>query len=193
MSVDIYRYERSLATLWNSQNPIFFLAGPTVRGNQLHLESWRPGAIELFERKITGNASIIIPEFSNRTESDKGKNWIPAWEFAGLCVSDVIVFWVPRTKELIGLTTNHEIGFWLGKHPDKIIYGRPNDSYRNGYLDTMMQISSIQFNHKYQEPAITLDETINRAIELVTPNNCRAANRIKSKVYVDSPYGAFQP
>src|SRR3954469_9614769 len=105
----ILRYEDSLAEITRLNESVVFLAGPTVRGNQLHLTSWRPEAIAEFEKRDFGG-TLILPEFSERTESDKGKLWIPRWEFAGLTGSDVVLFWVPRTKELIGLTTNHEHG-----------------------------------------------------------------------------------
>jgi hypothetical protein len=53
------------------------------------------------------------------------------------------MFWIPRTKELIGLTTNFELGYWFAKKPEKIVLGYPplgsENSYRNGYIDIMMQ------------------------------------------------------
>jgi hypothetical protein len=197
--IKTYRYEQSLAEVYVSKNPIVFLAGPTVRGNQPHLESWRPAAIEAFEqnelRKFHSLAlNIIIPEFTEKTESDKGKLWIPAWEFAGLCMADVIMFWIPRTKELIGLTTNHEHGFWLGYDPNKIVYGRPDDSYRNGYIDLMNEYAAIQNGHRFEPPATTLEETVNRSVEMALEareNSAMQFVRRRSKVHVASPYGSF--
>ena len=116
--------------------PSVFLAGPTVRGNQPHLVSWRPEAVRIFgEKGFSGN--LIIPEFSSKNESDQFRYDIPRWEFEGLRKSHVIMFWIPRTRELIGLTTNHEHGYWMGRDRDKIVYGRPNDAYRVSYLDIM--------------------------------------------------------
>ena len=37
----IFRYEQSEEEIRNVNGPVVFLAGPTVRGNQLHLRSWR--------------------------------------------------------------------------------------------------------------------------------------------------------
>jgi hypothetical protein len=69
--MNLYRYERSLEDVQKAPKPAIFLAGPTVRGNQPHLISWRYGACKEFERQgFTG--SLIIPEFTSRTESDKG-------------------------------------------------------------------------------------------------------------------------
>ena len=116
--------------------PSIFLAGPTVRGNQQHLTSWRVEAIEEFkDQGFSGN--LIIPEFSSKTESDKGRHDIPLWEFEGLKKCDVIMFWIPRTRELIGLTTNYELGYWTGRYRDKVVYGRPDDAYRISYPDIM--------------------------------------------------------
>lgn len=113
-----------------------FLAGPTVRGNQPHLTSWRLDAVTEFKRRgFAGN--LIIPEFSNRKESDQFRYDIPQWEYAGLQMAHCIMFWIPRTKELIGLTTNHELGYWMALDRSKVVYGRPNDAYRMTYCDIM--------------------------------------------------------
>ena len=116
--------------------PSVFLAGPTVRGNQTHLTSWRLEAIELFKKNgFDGN--LIIPEFTEKYESDQHRYDLPIWEFEGLRKCNCIMFWIPRTRELIGLTTNFELGYWMGREREKVVYGRPNDAYRINYLDTM--------------------------------------------------------
>jgi nucleoside 2-deoxyribosyltransferase len=116
--------------------PSVFLAGPTVRGNQPHLISWRSNSIEEFHKQeFEGN--LIIPEFASKTESDQVRYDIPLWEFDGLKRCDCIMFWVPRTRELIGLTTNYELGYWVAREREKVVYGRPKDAYRVSYLDIM--------------------------------------------------------
>jgi hypothetical protein len=130
------RYETPIESIDTDQEPTVFLAGPTVRGNQLHLTSWRIAAVELFKKHgFFGN--VIIPEFTNKMESDHYRYDIPMWEYTGLQKAHVIMFWIPRTKELIGLTTNHEHGYWMALKRDKVVYGRPNDAYRISYLDIM--------------------------------------------------------
>lgn len=183
--LEVFRYERSLKTLLDNPRPIVFLAGPTVRGHQPHLTSWRFEAIEEFERQGF-DGSLIVPEFSSKTESDKGKLWIPAWEYKGLCVSDVIMFWIPRTRELIGLTTNHEHGYWLAKAPEKVVYGRPDDSYRNTYLDLMWNFDAQQNDRPQDEILNSLSETVRLAIRKAVLN--RGTNRRWSVVPVNSPY-----
>ena len=127
----VYRYEDSKQEVRDSIGPVIFLAGPTVRGHQPHLTSWRFEAIEIF-KSLGFDGSLIVPEFTSRTESDKGRLDIPMWEYNGLKRSDCILFWIPRTRELIGLTTNWEHGFWVARSLDKVIYGRPDDAYRIG-------------------------------------------------------------
>jgi hypothetical protein len=186
--LEVYRYEQSLGNLINDVRPIIFLAGPTVRGHQPHLTSWRFEAIEEFKRQGF-DGILIVPEFTSNTESDKGKLWIPAWEFAGLCASDINLFWIPRTKELIGLTTNHEHGFWLARKPRKMVYGRPVDSYRNTYLDLMFDFDAQQEGRSKDIIHDSLSATVEASIKkaLAYPKKYRE----RSLVQVPSPYGAF--
>lgn len=117
--------------------PIVFLAGPTVRGNQPHLHpSWRMQAIQDFV-SAGFDGTLVLPEFESTTASDKGVDWIPDWEFDWLTTADVKMFWIPRTRELIGLTTNVEFGMWMVRDPHRMVYGRPDDSFRNRYNDIM--------------------------------------------------------
>jgi hypothetical protein len=129
------RYEENMDGV-DFSTPTVFLAGPTVRGNQPHLTSWRFEVVELFKAKrFTGQ--LIIPEFTDKNESDKYRYDLPQWEFKGLRDSHVNMFWIPRTRELIGLTTNHEHGYWMARNRTKMVYGRPDDAYRMKYLDIM--------------------------------------------------------
>jgi len=138
------RYETPTSEVDWTQ-PTIFLAGPTVRGNQPHLTSWRFEAVELFKKKgFDGN--LIIPEFVSKTESDKYRYDLPAWEYYGLSKSGVIMFWIPRTRELIGLTTNCEFGYWMARDRYKMVYGRPDDAYRMKYLDLMWEMTGKQSN-----------------------------------------------
>lgn len=159
------RYETPMSKVDFNLKTVF-LAGPTVRGNQTHLKSWRPDAIYFFSAYgFDGN--IIIPEFSNPTVSDKYRYDLPVWEFEGLRRCGVIMFWIPRTRELIGLTTNYEIGYWTAKDRNKVIYGRPDDAYRINYCD-IMWVEDGKFNatQKFDFPIYnTLEKTVRAAIE----------------------------
>lgn len=163
----VLRYENSLEEiLAKSEQPKIFLAGPTVRGNQQHLTSWRFEAVDTFE-SMGFDGTLIIPEFTDRAESDLGKDWIVNWEFNGLREADCILFWIPRTRELIGLTTNFEMGYWMGKERDKMVYGRPNDAYRINYPDLMWVLDSEEVGAgQSTEIFTTLADTISASIQL---------------------------
>lgn len=135
-----YRYESQMSEIKKDRaNGVIFLAGPTVRGHQQHLQpSWRFEATRLIDD--TGyDGSVIIPEFNNISESDQHRNELPRWEMEGMTLADVIMFWVPRTKELIALTTNFELGYWLARDRAKVLYGRPDGAYRTDYLDNIWE------------------------------------------------------
>lgn len=135
--MQVLRYENTHEEiLAETQAPKIFLAGPTVRAHQTHLKSWRTEALDLLE-KANFNGTVIIPEFLVRNESNLEKGLIPIWEFTALKEADCIMFWVPRTQETIGLTTNYELGYWVAREREKVIYGRPDDAYRISYPDIM--------------------------------------------------------
>jgi nucleoside 2-deoxyribosyltransferase len=172
------RYETPIEEVnWNL--PSIFLAGPTVRGNQPHLKSWRPTAVELLkEAKFDGN--VIIPEFANPTESDKYRYDVPVWEFNGLKKSGVILCWVARTKELIALTTNFELGYWLAKDRKKLVYGRPDDAYRITYSDIMW----VEDAKDYKPMAdCTIYNTLPKLV------NAAVNKFVKQPITVRSPFG----
>lgn len=159
------RYETPMEKV-DFTKPTIFLAGPTVRGNQPHLTSWRYEAVTLFYA-LGFEGNLIIPEFTNRSESDKYRYDLPVWEYKGLTNSHVIMFWIPRTRELIGLTTNHEHGYWTATHRSKVVYGRPDDAYRMSYLD-IMWVEDAKAKGGAPCPIYnTLEKTVKAAIEKV--------------------------
>ncbi len=158
------RYETPAEAIAGIEGKAIFLAGVTVRGHQQHLTSWRFECIEEFNRQGF-EGTLIIPEFVSKTESDKGKAWIPLWEFEGLKRADVIMFWVPRTRELIGLTTNWEHGYWVGRDHEKLVYGRPDEAYRMGYIDIMWEAAILNKTSLSAPPIYkTLSDTVAAAI-----------------------------
>lgn len=157
------RYETPINHI-DKSIPSIFLAGPTVRGNQPHLTSWRFEAVELFEKNAF-DGNIIIPEFSDKTESDKYRYDLPVWENETMTLSDVIMFWVSRTRELIALTTNHEFGYWMARNRDGMIYGRPDTAYRIIYND-IMWVEDSKWQKKKCPIYNTLPKTVDAALAL---------------------------
>ncbi len=151
----------------NTGKPVIFLAGPTVRGNQPHLISWRREAEVEFKKKGF-DGTLIVPEFEDKLERDQYRYDIPEWEFTGLKMADVIMFWVCRTRELIGLTTNFELGYWIARKRGKIVYGRPDDAYRIKYGDIMWKADAKEEALGVIDAPIqsTLMDTVKASIKL---------------------------
>ena len=168
-------WELRYGTKWyelKKHSPSIFLAGPTVRGHQQHLHpSWRFKAANLFRDKGF-KGSLIIPEFVDISESDKGRKDIPLWEYEGLKTADCILFWIPRTRELIGLTTNFELGYWI-KDRKKLVYGRPDDAYRIDYLDILWKkdYDERRLDERWAGSPVVhndLDDLVDAALEVAT-------------------------
>jgi hypothetical protein len=99
--------------------------------------SWRGAAISEFE-KHGFDGRLIVPEFRRpRWDSNLTTDQIIEWEYENLCTADAIMFWIPRTELLIGLTTNHELGYWSARNQAKCVYGRPDDAVSIAYTDNM--------------------------------------------------------
>ena len=161
--MNVFRYETPNEVVTNTEGTVIFLAGPTVRGNQPLLVSWRFEAIEMFE-KLGFEGTLIVPEFINKKQSDKGRFDLPIWEDNGLERANCIMFWICRTRECYGLNTNSEHGYWLAKDPLKLVYGRPDDAFRIDYNDVMWnKVFKKEFN--LVEPIYnTLENTIKASI-----------------------------
>lgn len=157
----LIQYETPISEFDNFPRPWVFLAGPTVRGNQQHLTSWRGEALNLFHASGF-KGTLISPEFADKTASDKGKDWIPLWEYNGLIKCDHILMWIPRTRELIGLTTNFEFGYWMARDRSKVTYGRPDDAYRIRYIDLMWNHDNTYYGGSSKSAKIfnTLSSTV---------------------------------
>lgn len=110
--------------------PIIFLAGCSPRGDQSL--PWRSEAIQYF-KEDGFDGTLIIPEPENGKWEDYDD--VVDWEVHFMNHATGIMFWVPRSISdgILGLTTNFEFGEYLAS--GKIIYGRPEGSDKNRYLD----------------------------------------------------------
>lgn len=111
-------------------NKSIFLVGPTPRSKEVR--SWRPKMIaELQSHGYDGfvfspepRDGVWLTDYDGQVE----------WEKKHLKLADLIIAWVPRDLVTMpAFTTNVEFGMYVGS--GKLIYGRPNHSPKNRYLD----------------------------------------------------------
>jgi hypothetical protein len=135
-----------------------FLVGPTPRSSDV--PSWRPRAIEIL-KEYNFDGRVLIPE----TESGEAFPYYydqVEWEHEGLHNCESIVAWVPREMSTMpALTTNVEFGYWMGREPHKVLYGRPNGSIHTEYLDWMYE------KNTGRRPINTLEELLGTAVDLL--------------------------
>lgn len=142
-----------------------FLAGPTPRS--LDIQTWRNEAIKIL-KELGFDGVVYVPELEhdNRTFNYDNQVW---WEREALHNANTIVFWIPRDmKTLPALTTNVEYGYWISKNPDKVIYGRPDDSEKNRYLDWLYQTETGKkpINNLFDLLKGAMEMTSNKTIDI---------------------------
>ena len=109
-----------------------FLAGPTPRS--LDIETWRKDAINILD-ELGFDGIVYVPEKECDDRSYDYNNQV-FWEREALHNATVIVFWIPRSiPSMPAFTTNVEFGYWISKNSKKVLYGRPDKSDKNKYLD----------------------------------------------------------
>jgi hypothetical protein len=117
--------------------PSIFLAGPSPRADTPDLvgrTNWRYGAVmALNDMEFTG--TVFSPEMlSIKSGSPFDYESQVEWEYQCLENCTIIAFWVPRVMPAFpGLTTNVEFGRYV--HQQRTLYGRPDASDSNRYLD----------------------------------------------------------
>jgi 8-oxo-dGTP pyrophosphatase MutT (NUDIX family) len=116
----------------DSWTKTIFLVGPTPRDTET--KSWRPEALKILE-ELGFDGTVFVPEDDNWGVSAEYIDQVE-WEKAGLTFADVLAVWVPRElQSMPAFTTNVEFGRWITS--GKIVYGRPDGSPKNRYLDWM--------------------------------------------------------
>lgn len=129
-------------------DPVVFLAGPTSR-DAIPDYIWRKDAVH-FLRQYGFKGYILVPEprgYSNLAEERKedftDAQLIYEWEYEGLQQATHRVFWIPRNKEqLLALTTNREIGQWMGRAENNPII---SDNLYIGWPDNAIKMGSLKF------------------------------------------------
>ena len=160
----------ALEGLPDQVSSVVFLAGPTPR--DARTPSWRPGALAELERIGFGGA-VVVPE-------DRSGRWRHSyddqvdWEARMRAAADIIVFWVPRdmgadpgagAARMPALTTNVEFG--LDLPTGKVLYGRPEGSDKNRYLDHVWRHATGE------EPEDRLETLLHRAASLLGAGHVR--------------------
>lgn len=141
-----------------------FLAGPTPRSKvgDVMGSTWRHVAIEeLRKLGYDGTVYIPIPEerFQLGNEVKEELDYIHQidWELTALHRSDVIFFYVARTEENPGLTTNIEFGRFIDS--GRVIYARPHNAPHTEYLDKLSK--------KYDVECFELEHGLKHAVERI--------------------------
>lgn len=135
-----------------------FLAGPTPRS--LEVQTWRKEAIKILEN-LGFDGIVYVPEreFDDRTFDYDNQVW---WEREALYNASIIVFWIPRViPSMPAFTANVEFGYWISKNSEKVIYGRPEDSQKNRYLDWLYETETKK------KPVNNLEELLKEATQIV--------------------------
>ena len=153
----------------NRDLSVIFLAGPTPRNHSV--KSWRHEALQILAR-MKYNGFVFVPEpFAKDYDTQV------EWEWNGLNIADIVVFWIPRNMEdMLGLTTNVEFGMFVRTRHDirysepfslqglynighDIVYGRPEGAPHTRYLDWHYT------RRTGKEPCKSLRETLEETIE----------------------------
>lgn len=141
-----------------------FLAGPTPRSADV--ASWRPAALEELERRwdAEGDLVVFVPEPRGEVwpDYDRQRTWELFWGDR----SDVVLFWIPRSPLLPGLTTNDEWGRW--KDTGRAVLGTPPDAMSVRYQRDYATSRGIPLSD-------TLEATVATALSLIGSGAPRAA------------------
>ncbi len=154
---------------FDPKTPGIFLAGPSPREKTLNM--WRLDAIRILQDyDFDGNIYAPLTE-------DGG--WLGdynvqvKWEWKALAAATVIVFWIPRSEDLPGYTTNIEFGFVSAMRSGRVVLGTPIDAFKTRYprrmaqeLNTLGDIFGVDL-----EPipvSNTLEDTLASALRLMS-------------------------
>jgi 8-oxo-dGTP pyrophosphatase MutT (NUDIX family) len=148
-------------------NKSIFLAGPSPRGSNTDWkDTWREQAV-LRLKSLGFNGHVFIPLPFGDMEYEEGV----LWEDHFLNIADQILFWVPRTEELPGFTTNVEFGEWMDS--GKVVLGFPEDAYKTRYLESKAKKFNVPVYHY-------LHEALRECVNLLGPG----ADRVGGEIYV---------
>lgn len=129
-----------------------FLAGPSPR-DPSHL-NWRPEAIKILEDM--GYDGVVFVPLPRDGEWLHQYDPQVEWELNHLNMADVVMFWVPRSKELLAMTTNVEYGVYFDS--GKAVLGYPPTATQMRYLNHLAKGECVEVRG-------TLEDTVRAAVE----------------------------
>lgn len=106
-----------------------FLAGPCLREKQT---LWRQQVVEMLASNGY-DGQVFCPELPIGGNPEWTYSRQVGWELEHLSRADVIMFWIPRSDEMPGFTTNIEFGEWLKS--GKIVIGAPEAAHKTQYME----------------------------------------------------------
>jgi len=128
-----------------------FLAGPSPRNPDQ--PNWRPEALAAL--KAMGYDGVVFVPLPRDGDWNHGYDTQVEWELTHLNMADVVLFWVPRSKDLPALTTNVEFGSFYDT--GKAILGYPKEATQMRYLDHLAKTESVTV-------CGTLEDTLRAAV-----------------------------
>lgn len=151
---------KMLKVIYTLENPqkntkSIFLAGPCRRDGKPTL--WRQRVIEMLAASGY-DGQIFCPELPAGGNPEWSYNRQIDWEMENLSGADVIMFWIPRSEEMPGFTTNIEFGEWLKS--GKIVIGAPEAAYKTQYMEERCRRLGIPWH-------TVLADCVNAALQLV--------------------------
>lgn len=161
-----------------------FLEGPSIRSSDQR--DWRHRALAILEAiEFDGHVLIPIPEgkfYGGEDTAAWSYTGQISWECEAREFADCVLCWVPRhidrTRKDLGapaLTTNVEFGEDV--HSGKLIYGRPDSSEKNRYLDARAQALGIVVH-------TSLEDTIRAAVAFVGPGVERRGGEVHVPLFI---------
>lgn len=131
-----------------------FLAGPSPR-DPSH-PNWRPAALAALEDM--GYDGVVFVPLPRDGDWSHGYDAQVEWELTHLNMADVVVFWVPRSKDLPALTTNVEYGVYFDS--GTAVLGYPPSATHMRYLDHLGKKEGVEVRG-------TLKDTLRVAVERI--------------------------
>ena len=128
-----------------------FLAGPSPRNPDQ--PNWRPEALAALE--AMGYDGVVFVPLPREGDWSHGYDAQVEWELTYLNMADVVLFWVPRSKDLPAMTTNVEFGSFYDT--GKAILGYPKEATQMRYLDHLAKTESVTV-------CGTLEDTLRAAV-----------------------------